>query len=60
MVGLSESIDERIRFAFDTTRISREMVGKGMDPTSIDHLASDVIHRTVIDRKLALQVKGQD
>lgn len=28
VAGLSNSVDERIRYAFDTTRISREMVGK--------------------------------
>lgn len=29
VIGLSDSINERIRYAFDTARISREMVGKG-------------------------------
>jgi hypothetical protein len=31
VAGLSDSIDERIRYAFDTARISREMVGKGIN-----------------------------
>jgi len=58
VVGLSDSIDERIRYAFDTARISREMVGKGTHPTDNPHLMTDVIHRTFFSGKLALQVKG--
>lgn len=60
VVGLSDSIDERIRYAFDTARISREMVGKGMHLVDVPRFVSDVIHRTLFSRKLALQVKSQD
>ena len=54
VVGLSDSIDERIRYAFDTARISREMIGKGTGLADSSHLASNVIHRTFFNRKLAL------
>lgn len=60
VVGLSDSVDERIRYAFDTTRISKEMVGKGIHLADVIHLVSDVIHRTLFSRELALQVQGQD
>jgi len=60
VVGLSDSIDERIRYAFDTTRISREMVGKGTRLADDPHPVSDVICRTLLRGKPALQVKGQD
>ena len=60
VVGLSDSINERIRFAFDTTRISREMVGKGTRLMGDLHLVTYVICRTFFGGKLALQVKGQD
>ena len=57
VVGLSESIDERIRYAFDTARISREMVGKGTPIAGSPRLLSDVAHRTFINRRPSLQVK---
>lgn len=60
IVGLSDSIDERIRYAFDTARISREMVGKGTRLADNPHLVSNVICRTFFSGELALQVKGQD
>jgi hypothetical protein len=43
VIGLSDSIDERIRYAFDTGRISREMVGKGMLPTGNPHYLTSSI-----------------
>ena len=58
--GLSDSVDERIRYAFDTARISREMVGKGANLPNIPYFVSDVIHRTIFSGELALQVEGQD
>lgn len=58
VVGLSDSIDERIKYAFDTVRISREMVGKGMHLADVYNFVSDVTNRTVIGRELALQIKG--
>lgn len=60
VVGLSDSIDERIRYAFDTARISREMAGKGTHLADFNHFVSEVIHRTLFSRKFALQVKSQD
>lgn len=60
VAGLSDSISERIRYAFDTARISREMVGKGIHPTGGAHIVSDTIYRTIFSWKLALQVKSQD
>lgn len=60
VVGLSDSIDERINYAFDTARISREMVGKGTRLVDGLYPVSDVISRTFFSRKFALQVKGQD
>ena len=60
VIGLSDSINERIRYAFDTARISRETVGKGTDLADGLHLVFDVIYRTLFSGKLALQVKGQD
>lgn len=60
VVGLSDSIDERIRYAFDTARISREMVGKGTCLTDNLHLVPDIICRTLFSGEPTLQVKGQD
>jgi hypothetical protein len=60
VAGLSDSIDERIRYAFDTARISREMVGKGTHLSDVSHPVTDVIRRTQFNRELALQVEGQD
>jgi hypothetical protein len=60
VVGLSDSINERIRYAFDTARISREMVGKGTRLMGGPHLVSDVICRTFFSRKFTVQVEGQD
>jgi hypothetical protein len=60
VIGLSDSIDERIRYAFDTGRISREMVGKGAFQIDNPHPLPDGIHRALLSWKFALQVKGQD
>lgn len=60
VVGLSDSIDERIRYAFDTARISREMVGKGTPLEGNPHLVSDISYRTLFNGKPTLQVEDQD
>jgi len=58
VVGLSDSIDERIRYAFDIARISRGMVGKGIRLLDNPQFTSDVIHRTFFSRRFAVQVEG--
>ena len=60
VVGLSDSIDERIRYAFDTARISREMVGKGTHQADDPYLVSDIMYRTFFSGGFALQVEAQD
>lgn len=60
VVGLSDSIDERIRYAFDTARISREMIGKGTLLARNPRTVTNATYRTLFRGEPTLQVKDQD
>lgn len=58
VVGLSDSIDERIKYAFDTARISREMVGKGIRLVGNPHILSDVIPQKILQQEVCCTGRG--